>query len=284
MKSINTKIDLNIKKVTEKWKPIIDNIFGDPNYDDNNIIEICKYCEYDSINRINRSKQNLIDNVRYDNMVNIDDLMDMNKLSVSIKMLSKLNMDGKILLSTPSPIFDYIDMDEVGPTLVNGNRIDTHFYFIDIPEGFEELSESNIEGYLTHSIIEKLCSKINQQLKYYDTLVIYSMLDNIRKSHNKISFQVRYRLLDRNDKKEPLFEVKKNEHGYIENIEILKIDMSEFIELKDSDNNSYWLNKSDNTISNDILTEDKLTKLLSEYENKLIGIKGSIEHITKYLS
>jgi len=236
----------------EKWLDIIKTKIDLSDLSEDNILELCGYCEH----------HNICEQV-FEQSEALNGL-----LGVGLNIISKLDLKGKTLLYTHSPKFIYTESvgDDNGKSVVKEKEFSIGAYeeTLDV-----EVVDDSDYRHAEKILCDKVAEKINIKLKYHDTVVLYLIPQSISLSSDKRLF-LRYRISfhDRVDDAMSVYNV------------IKSTNTARF--LPKNVGNIIGLEKTD-VITGSSCTEEELYNLIEDLEKEVCDKKNYISEIKKFM-
>lgn len=274
----------NLPKILKKWAPVLEKSFGE-NLNDDLRKEVSLYCEKISM----ESSMSTVGGAGMGPVtttpISVPSPGQPDLLPSSIRVLSKTNLDGKNIFTMEGPRADVLNSDGESEMIAVGcveRRININFDDLDM-----RLTDPNI-SFLPESfydlIIEDLVNYINSQLKYYDTIAIYRVIDSISLikengfSNGSILLRSRILFLDRNDEISPMYIVDTDENGFVTSCEKSDNLSDNFVKATTDDGKSYWVDQSgeEDKIVNNIFSEKEVNDMIDLYEKNINILQSSI--------
>lgn len=275
MTKIIRKDNENLPRVLKKWAPVLEKSFGE-NLNDNLRKEVSLYCEKISMEST-MSSPDVGKPFRKDIPLQPESQDDViNLLPSSIRVLSKINLDDKNIFTMEGPRADVLNNDGEVETICVGcveRRVKVNF---DDLLDFEKLLEPFYD-----LIIEDLIDYINSQLKYYDTIAIYKVIDSISliKEHSELLLRSRILFLDRNDETSPImYIVDTDENGSVISCKKSENLSDDFIKATTDNGKSYWVDQSgeEDKIMNNIFSEKEVNDMINLYKSNMNILQSNI--------
>lgn len=282
MTKIIRKDNENLPRVLKNWAPILEKSFGE-NLNDNLRKEVSLYCEKISMEST-MSSPDPGSSFRKDIPLQPERLSEQGDviklLPSSIRVLSKINLDDKNIFTMEGPRADVLNNDGEVETIYVGcveRRVKVNF---DDLLDFEKLPEPEELEPVKDLIIEDLIDYINSQLKYYDTIAIYKVIDSIMliKEHSEVLLRSRILFLDRNDETSPMYIVDTDENGSVISCKKSENLSDDFIKATTDNGKSYWVDQSgeEDKIMNNIFSEKEVNDMINLYKSNMNILQSNI--------
>lgn len=285
MTKIIRKDNENLPKILKKWAPILEKTFGE-NLNDNLRKEVSLYCEKISMESTMSSPDHGKP-FRKDIPLQPESQGDViNLLPSSIRVLSKINLDDKNIFTMEGPRADVLNNDGEVETICVGcveRKVNINFDDLNIRLNDPYFNISSLPEPFYDLIIEDLVNYINSQLKYYDTIAIYRVIDSISLINEKgvsgsILLRSRILFLDRNDETPPMYIVDTDENGCVTSCKKSENLSDDFVKATTDDGKSYWVDQSgeEDKIVNNIFSEKEVNDMIDLYEKNINILQSSI--------